>query len=150
MASKHSKPNDDADQQAEDATPIKKERVLHTRVSAEFEEGLKRTASELGTSVSGLVRHTLAHTFSSVKHAMAETGDPTQLRVGWVTPVQESSTSASPVLLGWQKLVTNLNAVCFQCNEVLNKGSEAAVAIYEGSGPRQFICTECLGKLGDK
>ena len=135
----------------ETSGPEKKERVLHTRVSADFEEGLKRKATEMGTSVSGLVRHTLAHTFSGLDETMAEGGGAIEpLRVGWVSPAQQRYDDTRSVLLGWQELILNLNAVCVQCNAILNKGSKAAVAFYEGSGPRQFLCCGCLARLGEK
>lgn len=131
--------------------PPPKERVLHTRVSAHFEEELKRRANELGTSVSGLVRHTLAHTFDALEQVMTETGVAAQrFQMGWVSPVQETTPNQAPVLLGWQELVIALNAICVQCNAILNKGTKAAVAFYETSGPRQFLCTECVSKLKDE
>ncbi len=144
---KHDKDPEPDEEQGAD----KKERVLHTRVSVDFEEALKRTATELGTSVSGLVRHTLARTLDAVGHVMTETGGAAQnFRVGWVSPVQEPSGEQSPTVLGWQELVLNLNAVCVDCNAILPRGTKAARAVYEGAGPRQFLCGECLGKLGEK
>ena len=143
----------DADTSTDDnPSADKKERVLHTRVSVEFEDELKRRATQLGTSVSGLVRHTLAQTLAAVQQAMAEPRATAQqeFRVGWVTPAQETTNDRSPVLLGWQELIINLNAVCEECNSILTKGSKAAVAIYEGAGPRQFLCCACLGKIGEK
>ncbi|MCG8417164.1 MAG: hypothetical protein MJE77_04370 [Proteobacteria bacterium] len=144
--------NDD-DGNSKAAPGRKKERVLHTRVSADFEDELKRRATELGTSVSGLVRHTLSHTSGVVQSGMADNVAAAQdgMRVGWVIPAQGShAESKKPQLLGWQELVLNLNAVCDQCNNILPKGSRASIAIYEGSGPRTFLCLDCLGKIGNE
>ncbi len=128
----------------------KKERVLHTRVSADFEDELKRQATELGTSVSGLVRHALSHTIGALHQGMADAVGATEdvMRVGWVTPVRECQAADNPPqIVGWQELVLNLNGLCEQCNSILAKGTNAAIAVYAGSGQRKFLCTGCLEKL---
>ncbi|MCA9680012.1 MAG: hypothetical protein KC464_33580, partial [Myxococcales bacterium] len=56
--------------------------------------------------------------------------------------------AAPPVVLGWQQLVLERNAVCGRCNEILPRGSDAAVAVVDGgTGPRPVICIPCVEEL---
>jgi hypothetical protein len=49
--------------------------------------------------------------------------------------------------LEWRETVLDLNAVCGRCNEILRKGSPAAVAIIEGNGYKPSICLHCLKEI---
>ena len=72
-----------------------------------------------------------------------------RVRVAFGTVIPASGGSAPrPQILGWQELTLNLNAVCEQCNEIMPKGTQAAAAIYDVPGPRAFLCSGCLEKLG--
>src|SRR5690606_35814631 len=46
--------------------------------------------------------------------------------------------------IAWQEAVLALNAICERCNEVLRKGTRAAVGIVEGDGPRPIRCLGCI------
>lgn len=137
----------------------KKERVLHTRVSESLEEDLKRRAAELGTSVSNLVRNVLQNTFEMVgdivhdagqaaRAARGGDGEPRErTKVGWVAPASGSPPAREPRLIGWQELFLELNAVCDRCNQILSRGTAAAVGVYDPPGPRAFLCAACLERL---
>ena len=57
---------------------------------------------------------------------------------------------AAPRVLGWQKAILNINAVCRDCNVILPRCTEAAMAISEGSVPVQIICLSCLSLALEK
>jgi hypothetical protein len=52
-------------------------------------------------------------------------------------------------VIGWQPLVMGKNAVCDQCNAIIARGADAAIAIDTGGGrsDRRVICTTCLEEL---
>src|ERR1700710_1283466 len=103
--------------EAADVDSDKKERVIHTRVPESLEAELRERASDLGISVSNLVRNVLGHAFGLVgdvaadAHAIARAarGDresgptkvPAPLGVETVAP------TGAPIedVLGWQTIV---------------------------------------------
>ena len=113
----------------------RKERVLHTRVPEKLEHELKERAAELGVSVSNLVRNVLTHAFGLVGDVVADGA-----RVA-------RAAAAGGDVIGWQQLVLQKNAVCHACNDILPRGSDAAIAITEGPGPRPIQCLRCLEAL---
>jgi hypothetical protein len=50
-------------------------------------------------------------------------------------------------VLGWQPMVLGKNAVCARCNDLLPRGSDAAIGIAESTGGRLVICLACLEQL---
>ncbi|MBZ0232834.1 MAG: BrnA antitoxin family protein [Deltaproteobacteria bacterium] len=121
----------------------RKERVLHTRVPEKLENELKERAAELGVSVSNLVRNVLTHAFGLVGDVVADGARVARAATGGPRP------AASPpgAVIGWQQLVLQKNAVCQQCNDILPRGRDAAIAITEGHGPRPILCLRCLEDL---
>ena len=61
----------------------RKERVLHTRISEDLAEDLRKIAEDLRVPVSNVVRNVLEEAFSMVETVTENVGDPT--RPGWVT-----------------------------------------------------------------
>lgn len=131
----------------------KKERVLHTRVPENLDEEIRRRANRLGVSVSNLVRNALAHTFGLVEDVIADSASVARSargEGGEPRPAQAGDPTGAPrptTVLGWQVLVLNLNAICVRCNAILPKGTEAALAVTDPPGPREFICGNCLKEL---
>jgi hypothetical protein len=133
----------------------KKEKVLHTRISQDLEKKIQKEAGSLGVSVSNLVRNILSNTFSLVENIVADSADITRsARKGSARPATDHEPAATPDIhpasyrvLGWQEAVLNLNAICVQCNKILEKGSRAAIAVVEGNGPRSAICLTCLKEM---
>ncbi len=127
----------------------RQERVIHTRVSERLEQELKDRAASLGVSVSNLVRNVLDNAFDLVEDVLADSarvaGSATS---GW-RAVKSRGASREPVVVGWQELVLNLNAVCTRCNEIIPRGTNAAIAIVSGSGDRPIICLDCLEEIRD-
>jgi hypothetical protein len=59
--------------------------------------------------------------------------------------VDRDDGSGDDDVLGWQEAVLAVNAVCVDCNDILPKGTKAAIGIASRPGaPRQFLCLTCL------
>ncbi len=130
--------------------PEQKDRVIHTRVPESLEAELRERAERLGMSVSNLVRNVLGHAFGLVgdvaadAHAVARAvkGDGASK----APPVPTVETPLSDVL-AWQTMVLAKNAVCARCNDVLRKGSPAAIGLAEHGGGRVIVCSPCFEEL---
>ena len=139
----------------------RKERVLHTRIPEALDEEIKAQAREFGVSVSNLVRNILRNTFGLVGDVVEDTADITRRALGEepeargpeaAGPVRESSAPApgpSPIV-GWQQITLNLNAVCAECNAILEKGTDAAAAVGGDPTAPTVICPSCLEELRKK
>lgn len=145
-----------------DDEKTKKEKVLHTRISESLDGEIRDHASQLGVSVSNLVRNVLQNTFGLVGDIVADSsniaasakgsqqpGSGDAPTVGWVSPATgpgpgAPAVAAEPLILGWQEALLAINGVCDRCNTILPKGTRAAIALYEGAGPRTFRCLTCL------
>lgn len=125
----------------------RKERVLHTRVPEKLEHELKERAAELGVSVSNLVRNVLTHAFGLVGDVVADGARVARAATGGPRPPAAPIEPAGADVIGWQQLVLQKNAVCHECNDLLPRGSDAAIAITEGQGPRPIQCLRCLDAL---
>ena len=124
-----------------------KDRVIHTRVPEKLEAELRQRAQGLGISVSNLVRNVLGHAFGLVGDVVADSHAIARAARG---DIRDTRGAAGPAVgepdevLGWQPLVLEKNAICSRCNDILPKGSKAAIAI---GGDRAFVCTKCLEEL---
>jgi hypothetical protein len=134
-------------------TDERKERVLHTRVPDSLDRQLKRRARSLGMSVSTIVRHVLLNTFGLVEDivsdgtnlAFAITGEEAAGRAE--ADRAKGNVAAGGEILAWQDAVLNVNAVCEHCNEILRRGTHAAIGVREQPGPRVIICRRCLERV---
>ncbi len=132
----------------DDGRDSRKERVLHTRVPEKLEAELKERAAELGVSVSNLVRNALTHAFGLVGDIVADGARVARTAAGAPRGPSASAPPAAGVdVIGWQQLVLQKNAICSQCNDILPRGCDAAIAITEGAGPRPIVCLRCLEEL---
>ena len=138
--------------------PEKKERVIHTRVPESLEAELRQKAQDLGISVSNLVRNVLGHAFGLVgdvvadSHAIARAaravrGEAAKGDGGRASELGRASAPDLDDVLGWQPMVLGKNAVCARCNDLLPRGSDAAIGIAESTGGRLVICLACLAQL---
>jgi hypothetical protein len=117
----------------------RKERVIHTRVPESLDDEIKAKARRLGVSVSNLVRNVLEHTVELVEEIVTEGAEIA--RSAGAGP--RRARAAEPPVLGWQRALLELNAVCDRCNDILPRGTEAAIAVTAG-GPPRFRCLRCL------
>jgi hypothetical protein len=149
----------------EEAERERQERVIHTRISERLENELKERAASLGVSVSNLVRNVLDNAFELVEDIVADSARvASSATSGWraatggsrVRGAAPAAASGAPSshdeIIGWQELVMNLNAVCSRCNDIIPRGSDAAIAIVHGGGDRPIVCLRCLEEIrrGDK
>jgi len=140
----------------------RKERVLHTRVPESLDDAIRAAASELGMSVSNLVRNVLANALDVVEAATLRVPRRAAAAAASVRgadgaagegaaasapePAAEPATPAR--VLGWQEATLELNAICDRCNAILARGARAAISIPErGSAPRTVRCLPCLEEL---
>lgn len=122
------------------STDKRKQKVLHTRVPEDLERELKAKAAKLGISVSNLVRNVLHHTLDLVEDVIV---DSARIADSAHHLVRESD----DVVLGWQELVLNLNALCVECNGILPRGTRAAIGVRRGGGAPPTMCMSCLSAL---
>jgi hypothetical protein len=132
----------------------RKERVLHTRIPESLEQEIKNRANRLGVSVSNLVRNVLHNAFSMVDDIVADSATIAKTARDATAPLSHVGCAArsdraagAARVLGWQPLILEINAVCERCNALLPKGSDAAVAVLDGDGPRAIRCTSCVKEL---
>ncbi len=123
-----------------------KERVIHTRVPESLEAELRKRAENLGMSVSNLVRNVLGHAFGLVGDVVADSHAVARAAKGAIAPDAKPVSSVDDVL-AWQAMVLAKNAVCAQCNELLPKGTDAAIGVAEHGGSRVVICSSCLEEV---
>ena len=138
---------------ADDPKP-RKERVIHTRVPESLDDEIKRRATDLGLSVSNLVRNVLQHTFGLVEDIVHDSAEIARTARG-----AKSAFTGRPArprqppprqrreVLGWQLALLNVNAVCDACNAILPRGARAGVGIVTGGGPIPIRCQSCLEEL---
>lgn len=133
-------------------TDEKKERILHTRVPDSLDRHLKRRARSLGMSVSTVVRHVLLNTFGLVEDIVTDSAN-LALAIGGEEPLPPRPERPAPPVevddqvLGWQEAVLARNAVCARCNEILPRGTRAAIGVHERPGARAIVCLGCLAAL---
>ncbi len=133
-----------------DNTNSKKERVIHTRVPDSLDDEIKRRATDLGLSVSNLVRNVLQHTFGLVDdivHDSAEIARTARGAKSAFTGRPGAPAAPAAEVLGWHVALLNVNALCAHCNAILAKGTRAGVGIVSGGGPIPIRCQTCLEEL---
>lgn len=127
--------------------PENKDRVIHTRVPESLEAELRERAQALGMSVSNLVRNVLGHAFGLVGDVVADSHAIARAAKGEAKAAAEPASIAVTEVLAWQAIVLGKNAVCARCNEILPKGTDAAIGLAESGGGRVITCTSCLEEL---
>lgn len=131
----------------------KKERVLHMRVPPSLDSELRHRAERLGVSVSNLVRNILHHTFGLAEDVIRDGREVARSARGDVSHDAPASTvgptaARPPRVLGWQRFVLGLNALCERCNAILPKGAEAGIGVLDdAAAPRPIMCIPCTEEL---
>jgi hypothetical protein len=150
----------------------RKERVIHTRVPESLDDEIKRKASDLGLSVSNLVRNVLQNAFGlvgTIVHDSAEIARSARDFGGRATDPSRAARGEDPDgdtgadggsrptprprpgrVLGWQEAVLAVNAVCDSCNAILPRGTRAAIGIVEGGAAVPLRCLACLKEPSDE
>jgi hypothetical protein len=126
----------------------RQERWLHTRISEDLEEALKREARRRRTPVSLLVRNVLESALDLVEDIVEDS----------MHIARESRRFAAHVgrgrrplglddVYGWQELILNREAACARCAERLPSGAGAYRGLREEPGPPVFLCAACVRRL---
>lgn len=122
----------------------KKEKVLHTRVPDDLDNELKARASHLGMSVSNLVRNILNNAVNLVEDVII---DSSNIGRPAVSNRRSGAEGSPPAVVGWQKVILNRNAVCSQCNEILERGVESGIGVTVTGEPGPVLCLTCLEEV---
>lgn len=128
----------------------RRERWLHTRISGDLEDALKREARRQRSPVSLVVRNVLESALDLVED-LVEDGLEVARRS------QRLAKSASRVgaaaegldeVYGWQDVILNRDGECARCGAGLALGHGAYLGLRERpGGPAVFLCSACLGRL---
>jgi hypothetical protein len=143
----------------------RKQRVLHTRISDDLAEDIRRVAEDLRVPVSNLVRNVLEDVFSVVEVVTDNVGDlvedvvdeadraATHLARRVRTYARESRESEAgaaepeeprfPEVLGWQPLILNAERDCAACGRRLERGEQALLGLTASGPGSTFLCRDC-------
>jgi len=144
----------------------RQERVLHTRISEQLAEDIRRVAEDLRVPVSNLVRNVLEEAFDVVETVTDNVGE-------LVEEVMEEAESARdrvrrrrrhhrverdeepaadepvteraphPDVIGWQPLVLNRAGACADCEEPLEPGEHAYAGLTAEGRASTLLCRDC-------
>ncbi len=140
---------------------------MHTRVSEELSESVRRAAEELRVPVSNLVRNVLEEAFAAVETVTDNVGDLLdEVLEGTervrrrsrhrakvqVEPDDAASARASsdarpsddPAILGWQLLILNQPQVCGDCGRKLQRGDRGFAGATAGGLSSTYVCQDCI------
>ena len=143
----------------------RKERVLHTRISDDLAEDIRRAAEDLRVPVSNLVRNVLEEAFSVVETVTDNVGDliedvvdeaeraRTRMRQRRTRSERREPTekqeAAAPArsefadVLGWQPLILNRHQICADCEQPLECGERAYLGVFAAAPSPHFLCPDC-------
>jgi len=122
----------------------KNERVLHARIPESLDKELKDKASSLGVSVSNLVRNILNNAIDLVEDVIHDSTRIARSSRGDAVVGSAPPPDMKPEIIGWQRLVLQKNAICEVCNEILPRGTDAALAVTDIPAPRAILCVACM------
>ncbi len=124
----------------------KRERVIHARVPESLDDEIKRKASDLGVTVSNLVRDVLGNAIGLVEDIVSDSAQVARAARGEPLRDRPARHEGGGQVLGWQVALLNVNAICDTCNRILPKGTQAGIGIVD-DGPRTFRCEPCLADV---
>jgi hypothetical protein len=130
----------------------KKERVLHTRIPAVLEAELKQAAKALRVPVSNLVRTILEDAIAVADRATGQVEERLNRVARTVGSERERIRTKfekrDPLahVVAFQSVVVAAAAHCAKCDQALEAGDDAALAILDSPGPNLFVCSECMPK----
>jgi len=138
-----------------EATPAKKERVLHTRVPAVLERELKRFADNLRVPVSNLVR-TILEDALSVADAATENVEERLKKAAHQLEVEREKLKKKVLpdplsdVFAFQDVTLAQPAQCVKCGRDLNAGQRAHLGLTDtparAGARRIFACDACIPK----
>jgi hypothetical protein len=117
----------------------RQERWLHTRISEDLEEALKREARRRRTPVSLLVRNVLEGALDLVEDIVEDSLAVARRARGEASSLDD--------VYGWQELILNRDAACARCGARLAAGTRAHRGLSDRPGRPAFLCQTCIGRL---
>jgi hypothetical protein len=139
----------------------RKERVLHTRISDDLADDIRRVAEDLRVPVSNLVRNVLEEAFSVVETVTDNVGGLIEDVVEEAERARErmrqrrsrsdppeaaeapAPEEAAQDVLGWQPLILNRSQRCSECERLQEGGERAYVGVWETGPSTHFLCPDC-------
>jgi hypothetical protein len=143
--------------------------VLHTRISEELAEDIRRIADDLRVPVSNIVRNVLEEAFSMVETVTENMGDLVDEVVDEAeaareriverhgrrgsrrreaqrrrAPAPAESAGGDDEILGWQPLMLHRSQNCADCDALLERGEHAFVAVTARGVSARFACAACV------
>jgi hypothetical protein len=118
-------------------------RWLHTRISEDLEDALKREARRRRLPVSLLVRNVLEGALDLVEDIVEGSLGVARAARGRAAP------DGLADIYGWQELILNRGAACTRCGTGLLAGAKAYRGLRDRSGPPVFLCAVCVRRLGE-
>ncbi len=129
----------------------RRERWLHTRISEDLEEALKREAQKQRSPVSMVVRNVLESALDLVEEIVEDSLEVARRsrRLGRRTRHGRGHAPADALaeIYGWQELILNRRAECAQCDAELAAGVNAYRGLRDAPGSPVFLCTTCVRGL---
>jgi hypothetical protein len=148
----------------------RKERILHTRISEDLAEDLRRVAEDLRVPVSNLVRNVLEEAFSVVETVTGNVGDLIEevmdeaeavrdrmrarqrrhrraaRRTAQTAPhaePEEPSPAREDEVIGWQRLVLARPQRCARCGILMGRGDPAFASVTPKGVGEAWRCEDC-------
>ena len=144
----------------------RKEHVLHTRISDDLADDIRRLAEDLRVPASNLVRNVLEEAFSVVETVTENVGEfvddvveeaarartrmrhrrsrgGARRRPVRDRDVDEPERAEFPEVVGWQPMILNRKQSCADCEEPLERGEEAFVGLGATGFTHRYLCSDC-------
>lgn len=151
----------------------RKERILHTRISEDLAEDLRRVAEDLRVPVSNLVRNVLEEAFSVVESVTGNVGDLIEevmdeaeavrdrirgrqrwrrreaRRAAEPAPRSEAAGAVEPAparedeVIGWQSLLLTRPQRCSRCGILIGRGDPAYASVTPKGVGETWRCEDC-------
>lgn len=126
------------------------ERWLHTRISEELEDALKREARRRRSPVSLVVRNVLESALDMVEDIVEDSLHIARRSRRFARTVERAAggeRAALDDIYGWQELILNRAVTCAKCAAALAAGANAYRGLHDEPGPPVFLCASCVRRL---
>ena len=157
---------DEFDRREQRGERRRKERILHTRISEDLADDLRRVAEDLRVPVSNLVRNVLEEAFSVVESVTGNVGElieevmdeaeavrarlrGRQRRRSRRMEAEESPREAEAPpprddeVIGWQPLVLARPQRCARCGILMGRGDSAYASVTPKGVGASWRCEDC-------
>lgn len=128
----------------------RQERWLHTRISEDLEDALKREARRRRSPVSLVVRNVLESALDMVEEIVEDSLHIARRSRRFARTVERAAGGGRASLddiYGWQELILNRAAACAKCVTALAAGANAYRGLRDEPGPAVLLCTTCVRRL---